>query len=198
MSATGFLRPAEVTPEVQEVFDEDVADPGYVMNVSRLWAYQPDGLKDLLSLARQLSLPAELSKRERGVLLAASLSALGDSYCTLVWGSRLAKASDADTAAGVIQGRDDGLDASDRALARWARLVARDPSGISEDDVQALRDAGFDDSRIFAVTAFVGLRLAFATINGALGVLPDAGLRTSAPRPVLDAVTFGRPIETGS
>ncbi|WP_026163804.1 carboxymuconolactone decarboxylase family protein [Kribbella catacumbae] len=198
MSATGFLRPADITPAVQVLFDEDVADPGYVMNVSRLWANQPEEMISLLSLAKQMSLPGELSKRERTVLLAAALSALGDSYCTLVWGSRLALASDADTAAGVIRGNDEGLDANEQALARWARRVARDPSAISEQDVQALRDAGYDDSRIFAITAFVGLRLAFAIINGALGVLPDADLRKSAPGPVLDAVTFGRSIEPAS
>jgi hypothetical protein len=42
---------------------------------------------------------------------------------------------------------------------------------------------------------FVALRLAFSTVNDALGVLPDAALRSTAPRVVLDAVTVGRPIE---
>jgi hypothetical protein len=41
---------------------------------------------------------------------------------------------------------------------------------------------------------FVALRLAFSTINDALGVLPDAALRTTAPEAVRDAVSYGRPI----
>jgi alkylhydroperoxidase family enzyme len=90
---------------------------------------------------------------------------------------------------------DDGLSVSERAMAGWARQVARDPNGTTAADVQVLRDAGFSDSQIFTITVFVALRLAFSTVNDALGVLPDAGLRATAPAAVLDAVTVGRPIE---
>ncbi|MBB5774982.1 hypothetical protein [Nonomuraea jabiensis] len=38
------------------------------------------------------------------------------------------------------------------------------------------------------------LRIAFSTVNDALGARPDAALRSTAPRSVLEAVTFGRPI----
>ena len=61
-------------------------------------------------------------------------------------------------------------------------------------DVEPLRAVGYDDAQILAVTAFVALRLAFSTVNDALGVRPDQQLRSAAPGPVLDAVTFGRPI----
>jgi alkylhydroperoxidase family enzyme len=88
-----------------------------------------------------------------------------------------------------------GLSTSERAMAGWARKVARDPNATSAADVQALRDAGFSDSQIFTITVFVALRLAFATVNDALGVLPDAALRATTPGAVLDAVTMGRPIE---
>jgi hypothetical protein len=42
---------------------------------------------------------------------------------------------------------------------------------------------------------FVALRLAFSTVNDALGVQPDAALRTTLPSAILDAVTTGRPIQ---
>ena len=61
-------------------------------------------------------------------------------------------------------------------------------------DVERLRALGYDDRQIFAITLFIALRLAFSTVNDALGVRPDAQLRDSAPAAVLDAVTFGRPI----
>ncbi len=60
--------------------------------------------------------------------------------------------------------------------------------------MQALRDAGFDDTQVFAVTLFVAMRLAFATVNDALGALPDAQLAKSVPTSLLDAVDFGRPL----
>jgi hypothetical protein len=61
--------------------------------------------------------------------------------------------------------------------------------------VQVLRDAGYSDPQIFAITTFVALRIALATVNDALGVGPDAEFRSTAPEAVLDAVTFGRPID---
>jgi alkylhydroperoxidase family enzyme len=81
-------------------------------------------------------------------------------------------------------------------LARWARRVTGDPNSTAAADVQALRDAGFDDEQIFAITVYVALRIAFSTVNDALGARPDRRLADSVPAPVRAAVTFGRPIAT--
>jgi hypothetical protein len=128
------------------MFDEDLNEIGYVMNVSRLWAYQPATVSGLFDLLRQANSADNLSLRQRGILVAACASAFGDSYCSLAWGSKLAEASDAQTAAGVLRGVDDRLSTSERAMASWARKVARDPNTTSPTDVQPLRDAGLSDS----------------------------------------------------
>jgi uncharacterized peroxidase-related enzyme len=195
MHTIGFLRVPEATADVQRIFDEDIAELGYVMNVSRLWAYQPAAVAGLFRLLAQVNSGDRLSLRQRSILVTACASAFGDSYCTLAWGSKLATAGDAETAAAVVDGIDDGLSASERAIAAWARKVARDPNGTTAADVQELRGAGFSDSQIFTITTFVALRLAFCTVNDALGLRPDAALRSTAPAMVRDAVTFGRPIE---
>ena len=78
-------------------------------------------------------------------------------------------------------------------MAAWARKVATDPNATTPADIQALRDAGLDDGQIFAITAFVSLRLAFSTINDSLGAQPDAQLALSLPQEVREAVTYGRP-----
>lgn len=76
----------------------------------------------------------------------------------------------------------------------WARAVVRRPSATTAADVQALRDAGFDDRQIFAITLFVALRLAFSSVNGALGARPDRQLFDRAPAAVRSVVTSGRPV----
>jgi uncharacterized peroxidase-related enzyme len=177
------------------MFDEDIAELGYVMNVSRLWAYQPATVAGLFALLQQANSVDRLSLRQRAILVTACASAFGDSYCALAWGSKLAKASDAQTAHRVLAGADDGLSTSERAMAGWARKIARDPNATTALDVQHLRAAGFSDSEIFTITVFVSLRLAFSTVNDALGLRPDAALRSTAPASVRGAVTFGRPIE---
>ena len=191
----GFLAVPETTAEAQRSFDEDVAELGYVMNTSRLWAYQPETSTGLFNLLRQANSADNLSLRQRSILVSACASAFGDSYCSLAWGNKLAQASDPRTAAGVLRGDDHGLTGPERVMARWARKVARDPNGANAADVQALRDAGFTDSQIFTITVFVALRLAFSAVNDALGLRPDAALRTTTPADVLAAVAHGRPIE---
>jgi hypothetical protein len=72
----------------------------------------------------------------------------------------------------------------------------RDPNATTAADVQVLRDCGLDDGQIFAVTTYIALRLAFSTVNDALGLHPDAQLAQSLPSAVLDAVTYGRPADS--
>jgi uncharacterized peroxidase-related enzyme len=193
-SGAGFLETPPHTPDSQRLFDADLDDVGYVMNVSRLWAYMPatlDGLSDLMGQATEAG---SLSLRQRALLVTAAASTLGDSYCSLAWGKKLAAELGADVAAAVIRGEDDDLDAEERALVRWARSVATDPNAIEAGAVQGLRNAGFDETQIFAITTFVALRLAFSTVNDALGAAPDFQLGRSTPAPVVSAVTFGRPL----
>jgi uncharacterized peroxidase-related enzyme len=191
----GFLELPVVTAEAQAIFDEDVAEDGYVMNVSKLWAYNANVLTGLFDLMRQAITDQDLSFRRRGILVAACASTLGDSYCSIAWGSKLAGVSDPEMAAAVLRGSDEGLADDERALAAWARKVAKDPNGTTAEDLEDLRSAGFTDAQIFAVTSFVALRIAFSTVNDSLGVGPDVALRSSAPAAVVDAVAYGRPSE---
>jgi hypothetical protein len=94
----------------------------------------------------------------------------------------------------VIRGDLGVLDKPEQALARWARLVAHDPNATTAGDVEALRDAGFEEAQIFGITAFVALRLAFSTINDSLGAVPDHQLRRVTPAPVRSAIVFGRTV----
>jgi uncharacterized peroxidase-related enzyme len=196
MSTIGFLELPSITSEAQALFDEDIAEDGYVMNVSKLWSHNPALVTNLFDLMGQSIADQNLSFRQRGILVAACASTLGDSYCSLAWGSKLAGVSDPEFAAAVIRGSDESLSDDERALASWARKVASDPNHTTAQDVGILRSVGFSDSQIFAVTAFVALRIAFSTVNDALGVGPDAALQEAAPKAVVDAIGFGRSTQT--
>jgi uncharacterized peroxidase-related enzyme len=188
-----FLAQPPVSAPVQALYDEDLAEDGYVSNVSRLWAHQPQALTQLFELMSEAFKPSGLALRQRGVLVTAAASALGDSYCSLAWGGKLGREADATVAAGVLNGSDAGLTDQEKAMAAWARKVATDPNATTPADIQALRDTGLDDGQIFAITAFVALRLAFSTVNDSLGAQPDAELAQSVPPQVREAVTYGRP-----
>ena len=191
--AHGFLTEPAITAEVQASYDSDVKDHGYVMNLSRVWAHHPESHDRLFALVADAVELGGLTFRERGILITAMASTIGDSYCSLAWGNRLAREAGPEVAGAVIGHDDERLDERDRALAVWARTVAGAANSTTPADLEPLRAAGFDERQIFAITLFVALRQAFSTVNDALGPLPDRQLREAASPPVRDGVSYGRP-----
>ena len=59
--------------------------------------------------------------------MTAAASTLGDSYCSLAWGGKLAKASAATLAAGVLTGDDAGLTDQEQAIAALGPEGGRRP-----------------------------------------------------------------------
>ena len=187
-----FLAEPPDTPAARALYAEDTAEHGHVLGLSRVWAHRPElqtALFDLLGLAG-----AGLTLRQRGLLVTAAAAAREDGYCALAWGDRLARAAGEDVAVAALTGDDGPLTPADRALVRFAAQAARDPNGTTRDDVDALRAVGFDDATVLSLTVFLGLRIAFATVNGALGAAPDAELAAAVPPAVRAAAAFGRPV----
>ena len=190
-----FLLPPADSPATANLFQSDLDERGYVMNLSRVWAWRPEVQSGFAALRTRLTGESALSKRELGVLVCATASSLGDSYCSLAWGKLLADAADPAAAAAVLQGvAGPGLTARDQALSVWARKVTGNPNATTRDDVDALRAAGFTEREIFEATTFIGFRLAFSTINAALGARPDWQVAAAAPPEVQQAVAYGRPV----
>jgi uncharacterized peroxidase-related enzyme len=188
-----FLADAPVSDASEAAFAADRETDGYVANHTRLWAWRPDLRADFLALRSGVMSSSTLTDRDWAVLVTSTASQLGDSYCSLAWGDKLASATDADTAAAVIAGgKGSALSERELALADWARQLVRDPNATSREDIDRLRAVGLDEREIFEATAFVAFRLAFSTINDALGATPDEQLREQVPAAVRAAVNFGR------
>ena len=184
------------TPEQEAAYEADRESGGYVANFVRLWCWRPDVLEAFAETRSLLVEESALTQDDVAVIVTAAVTARSDSYCALAWGRRLSNGLDERAAVAVITGDDAALDERHRALARWARQVVTDPNSTGADDVDGLRSVGLDDRQIFEATALVAFRLAFSTINDALGARPDAQLAAAVPAGVRDAVTFGRPPAT--
>ena len=167
----GFLAPAPASPGAERIFAGDREEQGFVMNLSHSWAHLPDEHDALFALLGAAAAAAGLDRRERGVLVAATAGVLRDPHCSLAWGARLAEEIGDGAAAGVLTG---------------------------DDGVQRLRDAGFGDTQVAALTLYAALRLAFSTVNDALGARPDRPLRDAAPPAVRAAARYGRPVASGT
>ena len=188
-----FLRRAPETEAVRAAHEAERASEGYVSNHTQLWSWRIDLDEEFRRLRNGVMSSSTLTDREFALLVTATASQRGDSYCSLAWGPRLAELTDAQTAGEVLGGGSPaGLSAREAALAEWARQVVRDPNATTEADVDRLREAGLDEREILEATVFIAFRLAFSTVNDALGGLPDDELVEAAPEAVRAAVTFGR------
>ena len=193
-----FLSEPPASDEAEALYDEERDSDGYVTNTTRLWCWRPDVLRTYFDTRAMLVRETELSADDVALLFAATAAARSDSYCALAWGSRLAAQVDVETAAQVVAGSVADLDPRSAALAQWARQVALDPNSTSPTDIERLHGVGLTDRQIFEATMLIAWRMAFSTVNDALGAQPDAQLAAAAPVPVLAAVSYGRPPATNS
>jgi uncharacterized peroxidase-related enzyme len=188
-----FLAEPPASEATEAVYAADRESDGYVWNVTRLWGWRPDLYESFAALRTGLMESSALTPRDFAVLVAATAAERADSYCSFAWGQKLATLTDDETAAQVLTGAQArGLTEREAALADWARRVVDDPNETSEREIERLRDVGLSDREIFEATAFVGFRLAFSTVNDALGAAPDKQLADAAPERVRSAVTYGR------
>lgn len=188
-----FLDEPPAGSAAASVYASDRDSDGYVWNVTRLWGWRPDLYQAFADLRTNLMRDSALTDRDWAVLVTSTAAQLGDSYCVLAWGAKLAKLSDAETAAQVVAGASaPQLSEREAALSAWARRLVHDPNGTTENDVERLRAVGLGEREIFEATAFIAFRLAFSTVNDALGAAPDKQLADAAPEPVRAALSFGR------
>src|SRR5688500_4844898 len=137
------------TPEALAYLEAERASNGYLMNLQRAWAWRPDVAQAFTALRQQVTAHSSLSPKEVALLVCASARTLGDSYCAIAWGSRLAKLADPQLAADLLRGAQPAaLTARESALARWAEQVVRDPNAARAQQVDELRAAGLTEREI--------------------------------------------------
>ena len=83
-----FLGEPPLTPEAQALYDEDLAEDGYVSSGARLWAYQPEAVRELFALMSRAYRASGLTFRQCAILVTATASTLGDSACSMAWGGK--------------------------------------------------------------------------------------------------------------
>ena len=129
---------------------------GMVPNMFRLVANSPAALEGYLGLSGALdkgTLPA--ATRERIALAVAEIN--GCSYCLSAHtylGKNLAKLDDAEMTANR---NGTSIDPKADAAVRFAVKVVRQRGHVSEDDVRAVKSAGYDDAQLIEIVLHVAL-----------------------------------------
>lgn len=109
------------------MYAADVAEHGYVWDLTRVWAHQPEAKEQLMALFASTADAAGLTPRDKAVLVIAQAAAIGDSYCAIAWGKRLSDWAGPQTAVAALAADDEPFSEREQALADWARTVARSP-----------------------------------------------------------------------
>ena len=183
----------EATGEAAALFGADLAEDGYVANMTRLFARRPAVLEGWAQLAAAIR--DTMDRRRYELVTVAAARRLRSSYCMLAHGQVLAERILEPSAVRAIalDHRSAGLDPVDVAVMDLAEKVVADATSVTREDVDRLRDLGLDDDEIFDVVAAAAVRCFFSKTLDALGVQPDSAYADLEPG-LRDALVVGRPI----
>ena len=142
-------------------------------------ALDPAGLEAVFQHTQALmDEPAPLT-RSQAELIALVVSATnGCDYCVAHHGPRLARALEDETLARAVAAdyREANLAARDRILLDYAVALTCEPAERKLEDVERMREYGFDDAAIVRATAIASLYNHVNRVACALGVALEPGL----------------------
>ena len=177
-----------------ELYDEERTDDGYVWNGTKAFSHRPEvraGWERFMG-----SIAANMDHRRYELATLAAARRLRSSYCMLAHGSVVLErylAPD-ELRAVATDHRAAGLDPVEVAVMDFAEKVAGDASGVTQEDVDRLRDLGLSDADITDVV-FAAAGLCFMSkVVDALGALPDHAYAERHEPELREALTVGRPI----
>ena len=166
---------------------------GYLPNYAPAFALRPDVAEAWNTLNNAVR--GHMERRRFELATIAAARAYRSTYCMAAHSKFLRdECGDEPTMRAIADPTGANLDAADRAVVDFATQVAQDASAITADDLQQLRDHGFDDSEIVDVVLAAAARAFFTKVLDALGVEADAQLGETFDAELRDQFTVGRPI----
>jgi uncharacterized peroxidase-related enzyme len=192
-----FIEPVpegQVTGAVAEAYEADLAEDGYVSNVSRTFSHRPEALAAWIGLKGAVT--QDMDPRRYELVTIAAARRMRSSYCMLAHGDVLAGTFyDADRVREIaLDHHTADLDEIDVAVMDLADKVASDASSVTQADVDRLRELGLSDAEVFDVVAAAAMRCFFTKVVDGLGFQPDAAYR-GLDESLREVLVVGRPIE---
>jgi AhpD family alkylhydroperoxidase len=168
-----------------------------VANYERVFSHRPEVYAAWAGLNGAIKAGMDARRYELATLAAALV--LRSSYCALAHASVLLDGGLASVAEveAVVSGDVAPLTAAEAAVVAFAARVVQDATSITQDDVDALRAAGLDDTDVFDVVAAASARCFFSKTLDALGARADARYAALEPAALRERLTVGRPVADG-
>ena len=163
---------ASLPDDVRERIEEVQAKAGFIPNVFAVLAARPDEFRAFFAYHDALmEKEGGLSKAEREMIVVATSAANDCEYCVIAHGALVRIYSKRPKLADQLATnyRTSDLSERERVLLDFAVQVAVDPGSVEQDDIEALREFGFDDDEIWdigAISAFFGMSNRLAAVTG--------------------------------
>jgi uncharacterized peroxidase-related enzyme len=166
----------EVPPEVRELWQPSLEKLGFVPNVLRLYALRPTRLLAWNAWYEEaMKGDSGLTKAEREMIAVVVSVANDCPYCIAAHGAALRKLTKDPALADAIAADHTtaAVEPRVRAMLDFALKLTLRPAEMSEDDVVALREAGWTDEDVMDVAEVTGLFNMSNRMASGLGWLPN-------------------------
>lgn len=145
----------QLDPKAANMLDQFEQSAGMKPNILRTLAHSPAALEAFMSYHQALTRTAIAAPLREQIALAVS-GANGCDYCAAAHTAAAQSQGVAeDEARRNLAGRSD--DPAAHAAVQFARTVVQKRGWIGDDDLRAVRDAGYDDEQVVEILAVVGL-----------------------------------------
>lgn len=143
--------------DLRTAYNQLLRSRGKIANILKVHSLRPAALRTHLALYMDLLFAGGgLSRRQRELLAVVVSRENGCDYCVAHHREALSHYIHDELLDAIAHGTDDAsLDAADRALCAYAAKLTRTPNKVDEQDIAALRAAGFADEDILLANLIV-------------------------------------------
>ncbi|QDV12321.1 Alkyl hydroperoxide reductase AhpD [Rosistilla oblonga] len=149
------IGPNEAQPPLKEIYDDLTSQMGKVVNIFQGMGNSPAALKAYLSMSAALA-EGDLSPEDREIIYLAVSEQNGCHYCVsahAMLAKRVGLADDAIRAARQFQ----SSDPKHESLLTFVRRVIASKGFVSDEELQAVKSAGYSDGQIAEAVGYIGL-----------------------------------------
>jgi uncharacterized peroxidase-related enzyme len=149
------VEPDQATGPVKEIYDGLQQKMGKVINIFKSMGNSPAALKAYLSMAEALA-EGELSPEDREAVYLAVSQQNGCNYCVSAHAAVAKRVGMSDEQIAAIR-KFAPQSAKHQALVRLVMRVIETKGLVKDEDLQAVRSAGYSDGQIAETIAYIGL-----------------------------------------
>lgn len=172
------IEESDATGVLQKLYEASRTRSGQVSGIYKALSLRADRMKHMFDFSWTMLLGdgvGELTRTQREMIATAVSGINRCQYCTAVHGGALSGAAgDAALARSIAHDYTQvSLSAKDKAMLAFSEKLTVNPSGMAQEDVDALRAAGFSDAGVLDVVYIASWFNHMNRLMSALGVPPD-------------------------